>query len=265
MLRGTMSIIRLLMIGSACIGTAVAGGTAAQAPVGLSGPVQTRTAAVRLGERYIGPGVITVDGGSAKRQLVLPQGEWTVLAGFDHRGGAGAGASMSTLLFGRFDGTRLHNLLVASFNRSGAAERPAASAAHPCDEIPAGAWLRDVQQTPYLTTCIALHRLADGASAALTQLPGVDHRLAAALAQLGATPAGFGVRGEIRLTDGRSNRLVYQRFDTVDTSAAAAEARVQWLRAFVPLAENGFGRHYDLPDLQPGRAGARSEEFKLPD
>jgi hypothetical protein len=81
------------------------------APVTHSGAVT-----FNLGDRFTGPGVISVGWAGAKRQVVLPPGEWVVLAMADHkedmtppayRFPTRVVADIGTLVLGRFSGTRL--------------------------------------------------------------------------------------------------------------------------------------------------------------
>ncbi len=110
---------------------ALAQGTAARASTPAGAGVQapspslrhftapvTRSGAVtfNLGDRFTGPGVITVGWAGAKRQMVLPPGEWVVLAMADHKEDMTPPAyrfptrvvvDIGTLVLGRFSGTRL--------------------------------------------------------------------------------------------------------------------------------------------------------------
>ncbi len=105
---------------------------AAACALGLMGPIPARAQAggalalfsepadsgsieINLGSRFTGPGVLTVGRLGTKKQVVLPAGDWVALAAIDYKV---SGADMSTLAFGRFEGTRLRSVLRFVFNRN---------------------------------------------------------------------------------------------------------------------------------------------------
>lgn len=86
------------------------------APVERSGAVT-----FNLGDRFTGPGVLTIGWAGAKRQAVVPPGEWVVLAMADakvdmtppaYRFPTRVVADVGTLVLGRFSGTRLATAMV---------------------------------------------------------------------------------------------------------------------------------------------------------
>ncbi|WP_395701801.1 hypothetical protein [Aquabacterium sp.] len=90
----------------------------AQAPAGLipfSEPADSGSIEIDLGSRYTGPGILTVGRLGTKKQVVLPAGDWVVLAAFDYRI---SDADMSALALGRFDGNQLRSVLRFVFNRN---------------------------------------------------------------------------------------------------------------------------------------------------
>lgn len=83
----------------------------------------TGAIAFNIGDRFSGPGALSFGRLGARRQIVLPEGDWVVLAGTDWRTViannqtvAGVQASMSTVVFGKFAGDRLVTMLRYSAN-----------------------------------------------------------------------------------------------------------------------------------------------------
>jgi hypothetical protein len=89
----------------------------------LSESTGSGSIAAKVGDRFIGPGYLSFGRLGARRQIVLPDGEWMLLAGSDWngqrptaQGGVPALVPISTVVFGRFDGARLTALLRFSAN-----------------------------------------------------------------------------------------------------------------------------------------------------
>jgi hypothetical protein len=81
-------------------------------------PPDTGAVGFNIGDRFAGPGALNFGRFGARRQVVLPEGEWVALAGSDWQAPlmssqtvAGVNASLSTIVFGRFDGDRLVTML----------------------------------------------------------------------------------------------------------------------------------------------------------
>lgn len=81
-------------------------------------PDDTSAISFRIGERFSGPGALTLGRLGARKQIVLPEGEWVVLAGADWRtlvgnnqSISGTQVSMSTVVFGKFADNRLVTML----------------------------------------------------------------------------------------------------------------------------------------------------------
>ncbi|MBI5719801.1 MAG: hypothetical protein HZC37_19185 [Burkholderiales bacterium] len=119
---GTAGAVRATAPGAAP--AAQAGGVPAASPAlkYFTAPVmQSGAVTFQLGERFQGPGVLTVGWAGAKRQVVLPPGEWVVLAMADakvdmtpvpYRFPTRVVADVGTLVLGRFSGTRLMSAMV---------------------------------------------------------------------------------------------------------------------------------------------------------
>ncbi len=267
---------------------ATAAQTASAALRDMPGEIETSATALALGDRLNGPGVITVGGLGSRRQLLLPRGEWLLLAGYDHASSDRTPVSMATLVFGQFEGTQLRSLLVSSFNRRSVAQTsgspssnlggslPAWPAVARCEAAPQ-TLLREVSSTRHTKVCAAARPLLP-ADDSLAAWPAVRERLVPVLQTIGGQMIGFNLRSEVQMSDVRHNYLGYVRLDCVGAAAATSPcpaaaagsptlaARVQWLKAYAPLALDGLGRHIDSDDLKPGKPMRRDSAFDtLPD
>ncbi len=107
-----------------------AGAAAAQTPEATLKPYSAAAAsdaiAARLGDRFTGPGVLTVGQRGSRKQLVLPAGDWLLLAMGDYRT-TGLVVDMGYVVLGKFIGNRLVTMLRFSFNRGSALAQPSGS------------------------------------------------------------------------------------------------------------------------------------------
>lgn len=259
---------------------AAAAPAAAAVPVAAAAtfraPLETGSITFEPGQTLRGPGFVTVGWLGAKRQLVVPAGDWTLLAAWDHDAETARGVQMTSLALGQFAGAQLKSLVVARFNRKpislpgggGFSQSYQAMGVLPrwldaerCEAAPA-AW-RQAANAGTLRHCEALQLSADPVDAALAA------RLAPALKALKAELPPLPVRSEVHIVDKRLGYLAYQRLDCVagagaacSTQPPAADAapvadRTAWLKAFASLAVAGYERDLPGDDLEPGRAAAR--------
>lgn len=226
-----------------------------------------------VGARLNGPGVVTVGSTGARRQLVIPPGEWILLAAEDHRTPGRVQHSLATLAFGQFSGAELRSLLVATFNRrpisaptnaTGMSQEagliPTWTSANACEAATRNDVVQEVKQGWTLRTCLVLRPAGDWRSAfpdAPPLLDALDTTLSALRAQVGA----FAWRSEVHITDKRYGHLGLTRLDTAEVGPAAA--RAGWLRRWAERSNEGYTREFDLSDLQPGQA-APAKGLDLP-
>lgn len=239
-----------------------------------SAELDTNMIDMRVGDRLQGPGVITVGAIGSRRHVLMPRGEWVVLAGFDHRSANQVPVPMVTLAFGQFSGAELRSLLSVSFNRRTVAPvggsgpnlvamgmLPRWTAAEQCEAASPAHLHHAVAGNRTVKHCEFLRPLAAGedAWAGSGELrAGVD----AALALLKGQPLRPALRTEVHVTDNRLGYMAYTRLD----AAAPAEPRAAWLKAFGPLAASAYERNLELDDLRPGQpANAVAAQLALPD
>jgi hypothetical protein len=239
----------------------------------LSGGVTSGATELAVGARLTGPGVITVGSVGAKRQLVIPAGEWVLLAAEDHRTRGSAQFSLASLAFGQFDGSTLRSLLVASFNRRAIpvpagnpstylvqGMLPTWTVAEQCERAGPGDALREVGGTPALRHCAAVRPGSDW-RAALADTP-LAEPVEQALKSLNAGTAPFAWRSELHYTDQRYGWLGIVRHDVAAVGPGAARAEA-W-RRYRALATRGYTRDLEADDLAPG-AGRPAKPLELAD
>ncbi len=237
------------------------------------GGVNSGATDLATGAKLNGPGVVTVGSVGAKRQLVIPPGEWVLLAAEDHRTPGRVQHQLATLAFGQFSGSELRSLLVATFNRrppsipmnaTGTSQEaglvPTWTTAIACETAGRDDVVQEVKQGWTLRTCLQMRPAGDWRSAfpdAPPLLEALDPVLAAMKAQVGS----FAWRSEVHITDKRYGHLGLTRLDTAEVGPAAA--RAEWLRRYAERAGEGYTREFDRPDLQPGQP-APAKPLDLP-
>lgn len=229
----------------------------------------SRSGAIRfkLGERFRGPGILTVGWLGAKKQVVIPAGEWLALAAVDHDWGTVKG---TTLVFGKFLAERLASALVVTTNRhpiprqNWAAlddcEKPNATRLYEWRR-PNAAWQRECM---FVTVVEQPFQSSSEASV----------QVLTSLRRLGARLDGFALAARLYLYDEVNGMLFVERLDWPeatlgDVAGRAAEwtvsrisavpARatfvrefVSWMNAYRGFVVQGFRRDIPEPDLQAG-------------
>lgn len=234
----------------------------------------------QLGDRFAGPGAVTVGRFGSKKEILLPAGEWVVLAAVDSRSmqtvtGVASqtfseGVSVGTIVFGRFSGLRLVTLLRFTFNGSKVAV-PTWSDLADCD---AGGTLRLQHErtaaTRWRDECLSTRSLADP----MAEDNPERAELLASLAQLGATVSGTALVNTASIADRGNGYLGINRIDwpgshlgasadaasawTTDGVAASpdrrayADAAASWMKGYRDAARAGYLREHPGPALSPG-------------
>jgi len=241
----------------------------------------------QLGDRFAGPGAITVGRFGSKKEILLPKGEWVVLAAVDSRtmqtvtGVANQtfseGVAVGTVAFGRFSGLRLVALLRFAFNGSKVAV-PTWSDLAGCD---AGGSLRLHHERTAVSRwrdeCLSARSLADP----LAEDNPERAELLASLAQLGATVSGAALVNTASMADRDNGYLGINRIDwpgshlgasadaasawTIDGVAAGPDRRAfvdaaaTWMKSYREAARAGYLRQHPGPALSPGGLAATGQ------
>jgi hypothetical protein len=233
----------------------------------------------QLGDRFAGPGAITVGRFGSKKEILLPAGEWVVLAAVDSRSMQTVGSAQSansesvevgSIVFGRFSGLRLVTLLRFTFNGRRVAV-PTWSDLAGCD-AGGSQRLRHERATVsnWRDECLSSRSLADPFAEDNPERA----ELLASLAQLGATVSGAALVNTASIADRGNGYLGINRIDwpgshlgasadaasawTTDGVAASpdrrayADAAASWMKGYRDAARAGYLREHPGPALSPG-------------
>jgi hypothetical protein len=229
----------------------------------------------RVGDTFYGPGPLTVGWFGSKKQILVPNGPWTVLAALDQYSTHAQRISMTTVVLAKFQDGKLRGLLSTTLNsRSG----PPSSRWTEMERCEAGdpeAIFEWKSASATLRQCLRGRFLAN--------IPAIDtwkgeawETTARNLRRLNVPVGdGQGVRTELVFTDNRSGflRVMHYDLDSSTNSDAAsskrftrqtATERVSWGRAYASVAASGFARLLEAEDLRAGDAVAVTG-IKLPD
>lgn len=284
------SLARMKAAGSA--GATAPATSAAPAPAGV--PNAARPAAnlryfsealadsgaieLRLGDRLIGPGWLTVGSIGAKKQLIIPAGEWVLLAASDTKSTQPpmiavaprpVRVGMTTVVFGKFSGDQLATLLRVTTNIQ-VAKVGAWSDLEGCDP-PAGAIVLEHARTPgtFRDECKALRVEDSPLQAEFTTAEEAKRNLG----RLGARVGGAGLVTSLSFAEQKRGYLGITRIDwpatvlgaSADKASAwrgaalegSAERQAylkrlgEWARAYRELASQGYQQAFDGTDLVP--------------
>lgn len=235
----------------AAIGLLVAGSGWAQSTDTLTAwtaDTNSGTFEAQRGDRYTGPGILTMGRVGAKKQVVLPPGRWVLLSLHDHGGGA---ADLTSLSFGRFSRRQLDTLLRVTLNKNVTAVTDW-SALDPCAREAASP-LRRVASLPSAVRgeCQLVQWQADAGLGA-----GADSAmLRESLDKLGATvPGGPVLSSNLLFSERRYGVLHAQRLDWPAVAGrpggAGAEAWLAWFDRYREAVLAGFRYSHRIEDLE---------------
>jgi hypothetical protein len=225
------------------------------------GTPETGAVTFRVGDRFHGPGIVRSGWYGAKRQIVLPAGEWVVLAAYDHFADSYTRVQMTSLAFGRFRGERLDSLIAFVSNSRQVPMSPNTTAAFPpplalverCtgndDTV-----FTETTNTARQQVCTRITRQAVADIGAA--LPaGLGSRVTEVFQRLGGTVAGPTTRSVLETLSSPPHYAAYIRVDAEDTRDL--KARVESFTRSRAALLNGLNYRYDNNDLVPGeRPGA---------
>ncbi len=239
-------------------------------------PPYTGSIAFNVGDRFLGPGPLTVGWLGAKKQVILPPGEWVVLGASDSNTGqrtfyrVNQQMPMVTLTLGKFTGDRLTAMLqFTSDIRPG--EKVTWSDVARCELADATRLhFAKTQPTGMRTECFALRStakpLADQDKATLEVRRSLDRMGAnmSGLATVTILTIAEPINGYLGITrmdwpaavlgDDADEPQAWQR-ESVDKSAprrAYVEALLAWAGTYQKVASQGYGRRLDMLDLLAG-------------
>jgi hypothetical protein len=258
---------RAALVGASAALTAVAAAGAAPLDFGrIAAPSPSTAVALRIGDQLHGPGALTVGHFGARKQLVLPAGDWVLLSAVDHQSTHKVPLAISTLVWGRFEGDRLRTTLQALFvSRPGAVGNSWREMTQ-CEALRSEPRVRQQArgQTSNVNHCLVA---SAGRALPLASWGGAWVPVREHLQRLGAQrDDGRLLRTEMVLQDNRGGFMWLLRFDfgALEGQAPAAverliEQRADWAAAYIDLAAEGLGGHLTVQDLQPGQRDAQRQ------
>lgn len=254
--------------------------TSSRPPRALASERSSGSVSFSVGDVFAGPGVLTVGWLGAKRQLVLPPGRWLVLAAQDYRSADAVPAPMTAIAFGLFQGEQVRSLIVANFNRQPVGAGNTARAPSQmlprwldferCEDTQLPTLHRDTRVARTLRRCE--RALVPGGAATAADWPGPSGWSAAlrsAVAAAGGALPAFHLRSEVHVFDNRHGYFGITRLDCLAQSDAAGacaaadavprtlvDARIDWLKSYAALVQQGADREFDLPELTAEQSAA---------
>jgi hypothetical protein len=245
-------------IGAPASAPAAGASAAAPAPAAASfSEESTRTGALtfNIGDRFIGPGVLTIGWLGSKKQVVLPSGDWIVLAAADHDGGGATKAQMVSVVFGQFDGDRLATSLRVTANRRGASAVTRWTDVEACRAPKLGTRLHR-WASPSGDTVEACVEVLRPGHMAIDQAGSVAEEWGESLNRLGAHAVGATLTSRLYFTDRADGYLRVIRTDWNPVLIAMVEPTplVAWLTAYERVAAIGFHKSVPRDDLVPARS-----------
>lgn len=244
----------------------------------LQGPAARSNAlGFALGDSFLGPGTLWLGEWSARRQMLLPRGEWIAIASLEHDLTGLATLQLATVLLARADGESVDELLAVTFNRSGVSTQPGTTGIYttpkwpPADVCAAGVANADYQlrdSDMRVRWCAAIRPIQGTAD--LTSYPDeFRRRVDRALAVLELSLQPFAFQSELHIGErsgafmsyvhwyrGNGPTLVQQigESDVVLPPDASPQARAHFLRQahFAYHAAVAYQRSYEALELRVG-------------
>ena len=235
---------------------------------------------VQLGDRYVGPGVITVGWLGSKQQIVIPPGEWTTLAVFDHSLTGMVPVTYTTIALAQFAGSDLSSLLLTtstsrptslpSSQTTQFASLPRLAAAESCDANAFPSQFHEQVSSFAISSCLLVREVGN-AEETLRSPAGLQERITKSLSTLKATLGRFTHRAELHLNGRQVDYTGYillatnvgnvpQPIAGPPTESSSPESPssrwATWLQDFRPFAMAGHARRLAATDLDPGASAS---------
>lgn len=233
------------------------------------GPPNSGALTFNIGDRFSGPGVLTIGWLGAKKQILLPAGQWVALGAKDHDSAHTPPVKMTIVRFGKFTGDRLSSMMSFSISRHVKSVRATqwsdlVACATP---DPTALYQRDAGVSNWWRECVMIKAFAPRK---------FDDEVRANLERIGAKGFGTELVSTISFADDANGYLRVSRIDfpgivlgaeafgvqhwSVEalSKAPARDAYVKalttWVEVYRKFAIEGFRRDFTQPDLVPGAA-----------
>lgn len=228
----------------------------------IAGPATSEAVPFRIGDRFLGPGSITVGSLGARKQLVVPAGEWVVLSARDHDSTHRLPIRLTTVVLGRFEGAQMKSSLEAMFISKAASVGASWKEMASCEAPNKTARFQTRSQIGNVNQCAQFHLVKPRP---MSTWGGAWEAVRDNLNRLEVRrDEGPGLVTRIVLADNRGGFMQLVRFDYGLRSSqpgapeadkafnALVEQRIDWAAAYAELAADGLGQHLQVQDLRPG-------------
>jgi hypothetical protein len=235
-----------------------------------------------IGDKLYGPGAITVGWLGVKKQLLIPNGEWVVVAATDHNSSQAIPSQLTSMALGQFDGNAMKSLIIATFNRRPGSQNSNWNDAARCEIEDQRKLYIEKEGPPASRRCVFV-RPVSNAQVRKTGHALLWQDLRTNLDSLNGKFGEFNLESAQYVVDSRGSYLRVVRFDCTQTTSdgkgcaaiddasvrdtqppAGVEARIAWAKIYFRLAAPGFNKELNAENLTPGTE-TRYKSVLLPD
>jgi len=230
----------------------------------IAGPTNSSAITQQVGDVFHGPGPITVGWLGAKKQIVVPGGEWVLLAAEDSLSNHKHSMSITALVLARLEGSTVRSFLVARFNSKVGNSKNTWSDAAACGSERPSTLFAWTEQAYWVTQCVRSALIPQ--ANAVTTFSGTiwKEALRNLAAGGGALPSSSYLLTEMFYTGDFSNYLKVSRIDfgvsleesTLNAPAASIDlsplGREKWAKAYSALAALGYRKKLAEDELDAG-------------
>jgi len=226
-------------------------------PAKIAGPTASSAITQQTGDVFYGPGPITVGWLGAKKQVLVPVGQWVLLGAEDGQSGHTTPIPLTALVLAKLENGPFRSFLLVRFNSKTGGARSTWTDATACEESPPTAPFAWHETESGVTRCVT-SALRNPASAA-RMFSGPLWKVAQeTLTKGGGTfPTGSYLLTEMFYTGDMSNYMKVSRID-FGVSRDGADAtgniagRQKWAEAYSPLAALGYRKKLADEELEAG-------------
>jgi hypothetical protein len=259
----------------------------------IVGPTGSSAITQQAGDIFRGPGPMTVGWVGARKQIVVPRGDWILLAAEDNLSspaasfgalapGGGTGLtlpmSVTTLILARLEGPMIRSFLLAQFNSKGGSPRHSWADALACGATSRSTAFAWRERKLWITQCVEATLHAHTQTNVARTFSGTiwDETLQKLAAGGGSLPRSSYLVTDMFYTGDSSNYLKVSRIDFGVSSAEGGsdvpnssldlslQGRERWARAYSALATLGYRKQITEDDLKAGSLPTTTADL-LPD
>jgi len=230
----------------------------------IVGPTKSSAITQQVGDVFHGPGPITVGWLGAKKQIVVPRGEWVLLAAEDSLSTHTHSMSLTSLVLAKLEDNTVRSFLLARFNSKGGNSKNSWSDASACESPPPSALFAWHEQEFWVTQCVKAALLTQAKTAKILSGSIWKDALQSLATGDGALPNSPALLTEMFYTGDSSNYLKVSHIDfgvsleesTLAPSASSIDlspaGREKWAKAYSAVAALGYRKKLSEDELYAG-------------